>query len=159
MPTTRPAMPKPPLSAPAVQAPMPAVISVAQAAPENPARPDGVVRSTRTLALLAWAALIVLGLAWELVIARTGRGTLALKVLPLLPAALGLWRLRLYTYRWLSLLVWLYFAEGVVRAWSDRGIGAALALAEALLALVLFGACLFHIRWRLSAARRSETVS
>jgi uncharacterized membrane protein len=152
-------MPKPTLPVPAVPAPLPAVISVASTGPENPAHPDAVVRNTRVLALLAWAALIVLGLAWELLIARTGRGTLALKVLPLLPAALGLWRLRLYTYRWLSLLVWLYFAEGVVRAWSEHGIGAALALTEALLALVLFGACLVHIRWRLRAAGRLDAVS
>ena len=33
----------------------------------------------------------------------------------------GLLRNRMYTYRWLSLLVWLYFTEGVVRAASDRG--------------------------------------
>jgi uncharacterized membrane protein len=40
-------------------------------------------------------------------------------VLPLLLPLPGLLKNRMYTYRWLSLLVWLYFAEGVVRATSD----------------------------------------
>jgi hypothetical protein len=41
----------------------------------------------------------------------------------------------LYTYRWLSLLVWLYFTEGVVRATSETGLSQALAAAEMALCL------------------------
>jgi hypothetical protein len=37
----------------------------------------------------------------------------------------------MYTYRWVSLLVWLYFTEGVVRAWSDRAPGNYLAARDA----------------------------
>ena len=99
-------------------------------------------------------ALVGLGLAWELWLAPTGRGTWALKVLPLLPALPGLWRWRLYTYRWLALLVWLYVAEGLVRAGSEHGIGAALATAEAALGIALFVACAVHVRWRLKRAAR-----
>ena len=57
-------------------------------------------------------ALIVLGAGWELWWApvRPGGSTLFLKVLPLCFAVAGLLRHRLYTYRWLSLLVWLYVA-------------------------------------------------
>jgi uncharacterized membrane protein len=117
---------------------------------DPPAVPaDRVVRVSRAVAIAAWLALIVLGLGWELIVAPTGRGTLALKVLPLLPAAMGLLRFRLYTYRWLSLLVWLYVAEGLVRAASDRGVGAVLGVVETLLGLLLFTACVVHIRWRL----------
>ena len=76
---------------------------------------------TRTVAVASVLALIALGLAWELWLAPTGRGTLAIKVLPLVPALAGLLRNRLYTYRWLSLLVWLYFTEGAVRATSEIG--------------------------------------
>ena len=51
----------------------------------------------------------------------------------------------MYTYRWVSLVVWLYFTEGVVRAWSDKGLSAALAGIEVALCLTLFvavhGAC------------------
>jgi uncharacterized membrane protein len=60
-------------------------------------------------------------------------------------------RMRLYTYRWTSLLVWLYVAEGAVRASSDRGVAALLASAEIALAFVLFIACAVHVRARLRA--------
>ena len=108
---------------------------------------------TRGLAVASVLALIALGLAWELWLAPTGRGTLALKVLPLLLPLPGLLRNRMYTYRWLSLMVWLYFTEGVVRATSDRGPGVGLAVAEVLLCLLLFAACAAHVRWRLRHPR------
>ena len=113
--------------------------------------PTATVRRTRALAVAATLALIALGLAWELWLAPTGRGTLALKVLPLLLPLPGLLRMRLYTYRWLSLGVWLYVAEGAVRASSDQGVSATLAAAEVVIALVLFTACCLHIRARLRA--------
>lgn len=120
------------------------------------ARPaDAVTRLSRALALTGVIGLIGLGLAWELWLAPTGRGTLALKVLPLVPALAGLWRFRMRTYRWLSLLVWLYFAEGMVRATSERGLSAALATVEVVLSLLLFAACALHVRWRL---RRAATA-
>ena len=113
--------------------------------------PTATVRRTRVLAVAATLALIALGLAWELWLAPTGRGTLALKVLPLLLPLPGLLRLRLYTYRWLSLGVWLYVAEGAMRAGSDRGLSATLAVIEVVIALTLFTACCLHIRARLRA--------
>ena len=111
--------------------------------------PDAVVRLTRTIAVAALLALIALGLAWELWLAPTGSGTLALKVLPLVLALAGLLRHRMYTFRWLSLLLWLYVIEGLVRATSDQGLSRWLALAELLLCLLLFGACGAYIRRRL----------
>jgi uncharacterized membrane protein len=113
--------------------------------------PTAAVRRTRALAVASTVALIALGLAWELWLAPTGRGTLAVKVLPLLLPLRGLLRLRLYTYRWLSLGVWLYVAEGAVRAGSDRGVSATLALIELVIGLFLFAACCLHIRARLRA--------
>ena len=112
-------------------------------------QPDAVVRGTRAVALAALLALVGLGLAWELWLAPTGSGTLALKVLPLLLCIAGLLKHRMYTFRWLSLLIWLYFMEGVVRATSERGLGATLALLEVLLSLLIFGVSGFYIRWRL----------
>jgi uncharacterized membrane protein len=108
---------------------------------------------TRAVAVVSVVALIALGLAWELWLAPTGSGRLAIKVLPLLVPLPGLLRNRMYTYRWLSLMVWLYFAEGIVRATSERGTGALLAGVEVLLCLLLFAACAAHIRWRLRHAR------
>lgn len=111
------------------------------------------VRLSRVLALGSVLGLIVLGLSWELWLAPTGSGTLAVKVAPLLLALPGLLCWRLYTYRWLSLLVWLYFAEGAVRATSEAGMSQALALVELLLSLSLFAACALHVRGRLAGAR------
>ena len=115
---------------------------------------DPTVRWTRRIALGSVIGLIALGLAWELWLAPTGTGTWAIKVLPLLLPLPGLWRARLYTYRWLSLLVWLYFTEGVVRAYSDRGLSAGLAAVQVLLCLLLFVACAVHVRWRLHKAAK-----
>lgn len=118
----------------------------------NPAVIDGPVRASRATAVAALLGLVALGLAWELWLAPTGRGTLALKVLPLLAALPGLARYRLFTYRWTSLLLWLYVAEGAVRI-TEPGLASRLAAVEIALALVLFGACALHVRQRLSRAR------
>ncbi|MDO9072028.1 MAG: DUF2069 domain-containing protein [Rubrivivax sp.] len=110
--------------------------------------PDAVVRGSRAVALAALLALIALGLAWELWLAPTGSGTLAIKVLPLVLCVGGLLRHRMYTFRWLSLLIWLYFMEGVVRAATESGLGAALAWGEIVLSLVIFGVSGLYIRRR-----------
>ena len=118
---------------------------------EAPAPAGSAVAATRALAVACVLALIVLGLAWELWLApvRGGSGLLALKVLPLCFPLAGLLRNRMYTYRWVSLLVWLYFIEGVVRASSDHGPGRWLAAIEVVLCLLLFAACALHVRLRL----------
>ena len=110
------------------------------------------VKGSRAVAVAATLALIALGLAWELWLAPTGAGTLAWKVLPLALPIAGLLKMRLHTYRWLSLLVWVYVAEGAVRAASDRGLGAVLALVEIALAIAIFAACAVHVRARLGNA-------
>lgn len=115
--------------------------------------PSARERLSRNLAVGATAVLFVLCLAWELWLAPTGRGTLALKALPLLPALPGLWRYRLYTCRWLALFIWLYVLEGLVRATSESGAGQWLALAEVVLGVVIFTACTAQIRLRLAAAK------
>jgi uncharacterized membrane protein len=50
-------------------------------------------------------------------------------------------------------VVWLYFTEGVVRAYSDRGLSAQLAMVEIVLCLTLFAACALHVRMRLRKAK------
>jgi uncharacterized membrane protein len=121
----------------------------------HPAAIDRTTAASRLVALACALALIVLGLGWELVWARTGHGTLVLKVLPLVAALPGLSRHRMYTYRWLALAVWLYVAEGAVRI-ADPAPVPALAALELVLALVLFAACATQVRWRLAAARRAH---
>ena len=112
------------------------------------------VNFTRWLAVGSLLGLILLGLLWELWLAplRPGGSWLVLKVLPLTLPLAGLLKNRMYTYRWVSLLIWLYFTEGVVRAWSDPGLSAVLAAIQVLLCVLLFVACALHVRIRLHAA-------
>ncbi|OPF64055.1 MULTISPECIES: DUF2069 domain-containing protein [unclassified Hydrogenophaga] len=123
--------------------------------------PAGVARS-RQLAVASLVALIALCLAWELWLAplRPGGSWLVLKVLPLTIPLAGLLKNRMYTYRWLSLLVWLYAAEGAVRMTSDpSSLSALLAGIELLLCVVLFVACTWHIRTRLRAAGKEAIAA
>ena len=119
--------------------------------------PLASVSATRWLAVGSLVGLIALGLAWELRLAPLwpGGSWYALKVLPLALPLAGLLKNRMYTYRWTSLLVWLYFTEGVVRAWSDTNrLSQMLALIQVALCLALFTACALHVRLRLRHLHR-----
>ena len=119
------------------------------------------IEMTRRLALASLGGLIVLGLAWEMWLApvRPGGSLLALKVLPLCVPLAGILKNRMYTYRWVSLMVWIYFTEGVVRGWSDRPPGNYLGMIEVVLCLLLFAACALHVRVRLNNAPALATVA
>lgn len=141
--------------------PPPSTPTAANALPAEPSAgpPSPEVLLTRHLAVGSLIGLIVLGLLWELWLApvRPGGSLLALKVLPLCIPLAGLLKNRLYTYRWVSLLVWLYFVEGVVRAWSDRAPSSYYAMAEVVLCVVLFAACALHVRMRFRSAAREPS--
>lgn len=119
------------------------------------------VRGTRWLAVGSLLGLIVLGLAWELWLAplREGGSWWAIKVLPLTVPLAGLLKNRMYTYRWVSLLVWLYFTEGAVRATSESGTSMWLAVLQVLLCVTLFAACALHVRMRLRAAGKEAVAA
>ncbi|HEX2199825.1 MAG TPA: DUF2069 domain-containing protein [Burkholderiales bacterium] len=104
-----------------------------------------MLRLTATASLLL---LFALCLAWELWLAplRPGGTLMALKAMPLLLAMRGVAEGRRYTYQWSSMLVLAYFAEGVMRAWSERGVSQALAGAEIALSLVFFAAAVGFAR-------------
>lgn len=88
-------------------------------------------------AVLALCAILVL---WETWLAPIPQGGfwLALKAVPLGCALPGLFRRVPYTRQWLSLLLPLYAAEGIVRAWTEPGRVRVLALAEITLAVLAF---------------------
>ena len=123
--------------------------------------PGSDVAATRWLAVGSLLGLIVLSLCWELWLAplRPGGSWMVLKALPLCIPLVGLLKHRMYTYRWVSLVVWLYFTEGVVRAWSDKPPSNWLALGEVALCLLLFIACALHVRLRQRAARLAAAAS
>lgn len=121
--------------------------------------PTPALQCTRWLALACAVALAALCVAWELWLAplRPGGSWLALKALPLLLTLPGLWRNRLFTYRWTCLLLWLYVTEGLVRATSEAPPAAWLAWLEVALAVLLFAACVAHIRRRQRPSSRPRS--
>lgn len=127
----------------------------------RPALPPPIIRATRAAATGCLLALAVLTLAWELWLAplRPGGSWLVLKALPLALPLSGLWRYRMYTYRWVSLFVWLYVAEGAVRAFGDAPPGNWLALTQLLLCMGLFVACTLHVRLRLRNAHAAQVAN
>jgi len=93
-------------------------------------------------------ALILLCLAWEgwLAPLRPQGSMLILKAVPLLLPLFGILRGKRYTYQWASMFILIYFTEGAVRAWSDTGLSAQLALAEVALTVIFFCCAIFYAK-------------
>ena len=117
------------------------------------------IRICHYLAIASLVGLIALCIAWEAFLAplRPGGSWLTLKAVPLLIPLFGILRGKRYTYQWASMFVLFYFSEGVVRAWSDHGMSARLALAEVLLSVIFFLAAIYYAR--LTAPSRTATAS
>lgn len=103
-------------------------------------------------------ALIALSLAWEgwLAPLRPGGSMLILKALPLLLPLFGILRGKIYTYQWASMLILLYFAEGVVRTASDKGLSSTLAALEIALTVIFFFSSIFYVRLTAAEKRASR---
>ena len=112
------------------------------------------LRALRLSASGCLIGLLVLCLAWEMWLAplRPGGSVLALKAAPLALALGGVLSGRRYAYQWSSMLVLAYFAEGVVRAWSERGLSQTLAGAEIALSLAFFASAVAYARLTRAAA-------
>jgi len=112
------------------------------------------LRALRLAAAGSLIGLLVLCLAWEMWLAplRPGGSLVALKALPLSFPIPGIVNGRRYTYQWSSMLVLAYFAEGVVRAWSERGVSQWLAAAEIALSLAFFASAVAYARLTRAAA-------
>ena len=102
----------------------------------------------RVTASALLTALIVLTIAWELWLAplRPGGSWLALKAVPLLAPARGVFAGRIYTYRWAMMLVLAYFAEGCVRAYAELPPVSTLAFIEIALAAAFFVTTITYVR-------------
>jgi uncharacterized membrane protein len=102
----------------------------------------------RIAASVSLIALIILCLAWEAILAplKPGGSLLILKAVPLLFPLFGILKGRRYTYQWASMFILLYFTEGTVRAWSDTGLSAKLALTEVVLSLIFFICAIYYAK-------------
>ena len=107
-----------------------------------------MIRNLYLTACASLIALIFLCLAWELRLApiQPGGSWLILKSMPLLAPLFGILNGRRYTFQWASMLILLYFTEGIVRATTETGTSQWLAVAETLLSLVFFGATVAYAR-------------
>lgn len=96
----------------------------------------------------ALVALIFLCLAWELWLAplKPGGSWLALKAVFLLAPLFGILRGKRYTYKWVSLFLMFYLAEGLARATSDHGLSQVLAVVETGLVALLFALAILYVR-------------
>jgi len=96
-------------------------------------------------------------IAWEAFVAplQPGSWLLALKVIPLLLPLRGVIRRDLYTLQWSSMLILIYFVEGVVRAWADQGAASRqMAIGEIALVVVYYFCALLYLRPYKKAAQR-----
>jgi uncharacterized membrane protein len=109
---------------------------------------DKVSRQLQLGASVSLIALILLCLLWESVLAplKPSGSLLILKALPLLLPLFGILKGRRYTYQWSSMFILFYFTEGAVRAWTDTGLSAKLALLEVLLSLIFFTCAIYYAK-------------
>ena len=99
--------------------------------------------------LSVWACglMVLYGLAWEFFIDPVRDGSwLWLKVIPLAAAMPGLARAKVYTFQWMSLLIWLYLCEALVRIISPSLSERWLALGWLVLGLALCGLVLLTMQ-------------
>lgn len=107
------------------------------------------------IASLIW--LIGWLVAWEVFVAplHPGGSLLALKALPLLLPLRGVIKRDLYTLQWSSMVILIYFAEGVVRAWADTTEASRMmALGEIALVVVYFACALLFLHPYKKEAKR-----
>lgn len=107
-----------------------------------------MIRLLRIGAGTSLIALIFICLAWEgwLAPLRPEGSLLILKAVPLLIPLFGILRGKRYTYQWASMFILIYFTEGVVRAWSDVGVSAQLALVEVILTVIFFFCAIYYAK-------------
>jgi len=99
------------------------------------------------LAVAAFVDLFILCVAWEWFISplRPGGSWLILKGIPLLFAIPGIWKGKVYTMQWASMLILLYVTEGLVRI-LETGTNFWLALLETVLATTAFVCLLIYLK-------------
>ena len=99
------------------------------------------------LAVAAFVDLFILCVAWEWFISplRPGGSWLILKGIPLLFAIRGIWKGKVYTMQWASMLILLYVTEGLVRI-LESGTNFWLAILETVLATTAFVCLLIYLK-------------
>ncbi len=106
-------------------------------------------RTFHIAAIISLVFLIAWLVAWETLVAplKPGGSLLVLKAVPLLIPLGGVIKRDIYTLQWSSMVILLYFTEGVVRAWSDMvQASRMMAIGEVVLVCVYFASALLYLR-------------
>jgi uncharacterized membrane protein len=114
------------------------------------------------IATAAFVALFIQCVAWEWFLSplRPGGSWLILKGIPLLFAIPGLWRGKIYTMQWASLMILLYITEGLTRI-LETGANFWMAALETILGTVGFICLLIYlkpIKARAKAAKKERAA-
>jgi uncharacterized membrane protein len=113
-------------------------------------------KTYHAIAIVSIVGLIGLCIAWETVLAplRPGGSWLVLKVIPLLLPLRGILKRDVYTLQWASMLILLYFAEGIVRATTEPGLSSILGWSEVAFSVAFFIGTLCFLRPYKKAAKQ-----
>lgn len=114
------------------------------------------------IATAAFVALFIQCIAWEWFLSplRPGGSWLILKGIPLLFAIPGLWRGKIYTMQWASLMILLYITEGLTRI-LETGANFWMAALETILGTIGFICLLIYlkpIKARAKAAKKERAA-
>ena len=120
-------------------------------------------RACYVATVVSLVALIALGIVWEWWLAplRPGGSWMVLKVIPLLIPLRGVIKRDVYTLQWSSMMILIYFAEGIVRATSDRvPLSASLGWVEVALVVIYIFASVYYLKPYKKAAKKlaRETI-
>ncbi len=115
------------------------------------------------IATAAFIDLFILCVSWEWFISplRPGGSWLILKAVPLLFAIPGLWKGKIYTMQWASMLILLYITEGLVRI-LETGANFWMAVLETALGTLAFVCLLIYlkpIKARAKAAKKERAAA
>ncbi|CAN5789391.1 DUF2069 domain-containing protein [soil metagenome] len=102
-------------------------------------------------------ALILLLILWEMFLAplRPGGSWMVIKVIPLLFPLRGIIKRQIYTMQWSSMLILLYFTEGIVRAGSDKlPLSGVLAGLEIFFSVMFFFSTILYLKPHKTAAKK-----
>ncbi len=114
-------------------------------------------RRRLTVLLAGWAlVLLCLGWEWSWAPLRAGGSLMLLKAVPMVALLPSLARSRRRAYQWTTLVVLLYFCEGVVRASTDPRPASDLAIIELLLAIVIYVGAILWLRADNAVRRQHE---
>ena len=119
-------------------------------------------RATHLGMLLSIVSLMLICFLWETWLAplRPGGTWLAVKAAPLILPLMAVRQRNLYRLQLSSILIWLYFTEGVVRGFSDLNrLSSWLGWCEALAALSFFLCAIFYIQPYKKAAKLAAKLA